>query len=124
MQKIFLLLGGILTGSGVLIGAFGAHGLKEILTKNCSVSTFETGVQYHFYHGLALLILGILVPRVQSVLLHYAGYSWIAGIVIFSGSLYWLSISGIRWLGAITPVGGLCFIAGWILFCIGVMRGM
>lgn len=98
------------------IGAFGAHGLKEILTETDRTETFETAVKYHFYHSLALFLIGILaIIKPEWKKLSLAAILMILGIVIFSGSLYVLSLSGITWLGAITPFGGLAFIAGWIL---------
>lgn len=98
------------------IGAFGAHGLKDILTETGRTETFETAVKYHFYHSLAILLIGILAllkPTWKK--LSAAATLMIVGIFIFSGSLYFLSLTGITWLGAITPLGGVAFIAGWIL---------
>lgn len=100
-------------GLAVVLGAFGAHGLKDRLDANM-LAIFETGVKYQFYHALALLALAFGPARLwQSGLTGAAAWAWIAGILIFSGSLYILSISGIKWLGAITPLGGVAFIAGW-----------
>ena len=99
--------GSILCGLGVILGAFGAHGLRERLTPEMLV-VFETGVRYHLIHGLGLLAI--------------AGYLFVAGILIFSGCLYVLAITGIRWLGAITPIGGVCLIIGWGLLAVGVLR--
>ena len=97
----------------VIIGAFGAHALRGRLDAY-SQGVFETAVQYHFYHSLALLAVGIIaLQQPQTTLLKSSGWLFLLGIVIFSGSLYVLSISGLRWLGAITPLGGLAFIAGW-----------
>ncbi|WP_057936623.1 DUF423 domain-containing protein [Algoriphagus resistens] len=98
------------------IGAFGAHGLQEILDETGKEEVFETGVKYHFYHSLALMMIGILITLKPSWRrLSLAAICMIAGIIIFSGSLYFLSLTGITWLGAITPLGGLAFIFGWIL---------
>jgi uncharacterized membrane protein YgdD (TMEM256/DUF423 family) len=98
------------------IGAFGAHGLKEILTETGRAETFETAVKYHFYHSLAIFLIGILaVVKPEWRKLSIAAIMMVVGILIFSGSLYVLSLSGITWLGAITPLGGVAFIAGWIL---------
>ena len=102
----------------VMIGAFGAHGLKEVLLENNTLSTFKTGVEYHFYHGFALLIYGICCQQVQVNKNYLVPILFITGIILFSGSLYILSVSGIRYLGAITPFGGLCFIAAWIVMAI------
>lgn len=99
----------------VAIGAFGAHGLKPMLEASGRLETFETAVKYHFYHSLALFGLGILAlvrPEWKKLNLGYWGFS--LGILIFSGSLYVLCLSGITWLGAITPLGGVAFILGWL----------
>lgn len=98
------------------IGAFGAHGLKEILTETGRTETFETAVKYHFYHSLAIFLIGILaLVKPTWKKLNTAALLMVIGILIFSGSLYFLSLTGIIWLGAITPLGGVAFIAGWIL---------
>lgn len=97
------------------IGAFGAHGLKAMLEAAGRLETFETAVKYHFYHSLALFGLGLLAlvrPNWKKIPLSFWGFT--LGILIFSGSLYVLCLSGITWLGAITPLGGVAFIAGWI----------
>ncbi len=93
---------------GVALGAFGAHALKGTLTANETVEVWKTAVLYHFVHALALLVLAALPVTSRA-----AAGLFIAGIVIFSGSLYLLALTNIRWLGAITPLGGLCFLAGW-----------
>ena len=97
----------------VVFGAFGAHALKNRLD-DYALGVFQTAVQYHFYHSLALLAVGILALSVpDSTLLKSSGWLFATGLVVFSGSLYILSLSGVRWLGAVTPLGGLAFIAGW-----------
>lgn len=97
----------------VAFGAFGAHALKSRLDEY-ALGVFETAVQYHFIHSLALLAVGILaLSQPQAALLRSAGWLFLVGMVVFSGSLYCLSLTGIKWLGAITPLGGLAFIAGW-----------
>ena len=105
--------------SGMLavgIGAFGAHGLKEILAETGRADTFETAVKYHFYHSLALFLIGILaLVKPTWNKLNRAAILMMVGILVFSGSLYVLSLTGITWLGAITPLGGVAFIVGWIL---------
>lgn len=107
----------------VALGAFGAHGLKNELTEEM-LTIFETGIEYHFYHAMGLLILGLVAQYLpDSALLEWSGWLMIFGIIIFSGSLYILSITGIRWLGAITPIGGLCFIASWIFLALAVWKG-
>lgn len=123
MQKLFLILGSIMMALGVMIGAFGAHGLKNILSEEM-MEIFRTGVQYHFYHAIGLFIVGITAQYLpNSSLLYWSGILMVAGIIIFSGSLYLLSTMGLRWLGAITPVGGICFILSWLLLAIAVWKG-
>jgi uncharacterized membrane protein YgdD (TMEM256/DUF423 family) len=94
---------------GVALGAFGAHALKGTLEANHTTEIWKTAVLYHFIHALALLVLAAL-PTLNRV----AGSLFVAGIVIFSGSLYLLALTNVKWLGAITPLGGLCFLAGWV----------
>jgi uncharacterized membrane protein YgdD (TMEM256/DUF423 family) len=113
MDKTFMFAGALLGGVGVALGAFGAHGLRGRLSPEM-LAVFETGVRYHMYHALALLATSALLPRVDGRAVVIAGWSFIAGIVLFSGSLYTLALSGITTLGAITPLGGLAFIVGWI----------
>lgn len=120
MTSFLLLSGSILSGLAVAIGAFGAHGLKKILDINERVSTFETGVKYHMYHALALLLIGVIKLIKPELQLNTVGYLFITGIIIFSGSLYILSITNIKWLGAITPIGGLLLIIAWVLLTIKV----
>lgn len=111
MSRTFLLWGSIHALFAVALGAFGAHGLKQFATET-ALQTWNTAAQYHFYHALAVLIIGILVKDYPKAKL--AGQLMLAGIVIFSGSLYALVLSQIKILGAITPVGGLCFLLGWL----------
>jgi uncharacterized membrane protein YgdD (TMEM256/DUF423 family) len=113
--------GATLCGLGVLLGAFGAHGLRGRITPEM-LAVFETGVRYHLLHGLALLAVAWAASRWPSSLISVAGWLFIAGILIFSGSLYVLSMTGVRWLGAITPIGGLCFAIGWLVLAGGAMR--
>lgn len=105
----------------VALGAFGAHALRQRLAPEM-LAVFETGVRYHFYHALGLFAVAWLSQRSPSALAHGAGWAFTAGIVVFSGSLYVLSISGQRWLGAITPLGGLAFLAGWALLLVSTWR--
>lgn len=122
--KIFLTLGAALLAVAVAAGAFGAHALRARLAPDMS-AVYHTAVQYHFYHALGLLALGVVALRVtESTWLHAAGWVMVAGIVLFSGSLYLLSLSGMRALGAITPFGGLAFIVAWVLFAIGIWRSV
>ena len=107
---------------GVAFGAFGAHGLKARLGET-ELAIYRTAVDYHLWHALGLGLIGLLVDRFpDSPCLHRAGWVMLAGIVIFSGSLYALSLSGLRWLGMITPVGGVCFMVGWGLVAWGIHR--
>ncbi len=122
MQKFILLSAAVLGALSVMIGAFGAHALKSMLETEGRLDTFETAVKYQFYHTLALLMIGVLLYHIHDKLLGYAGISMIAGVLIFSGSLYILCLSGLRWMGAITPFGGLLMIVGWILLFVAVYR--
>jgi uncharacterized membrane protein YgdD (TMEM256/DUF423 family) len=113
MAKLFITMAALSGMLAVVFGAFGAHALKNRLD-DYALGVFQTAVQYHFYHSLALLAVGILALSVpDSTLLKSSGWLFAAGLVVFSGSLYVLSLSGVRWLGAVTPLGGLAFIAGW-----------
>jgi uncharacterized membrane protein YgdD (TMEM256/DUF423 family) len=114
MTRLFLSVASILAGLSVAGGAFAAHALKEKLSER-AIEIFETGARYQMYHSLALLLVGLLLSRAEASqnLLIAAGSAFIIGIAIFSGSLYALSLSGIKWLGAITPLGGVAFLIGW-----------
>lgn len=121
--KNILTIVGISGALAVGLGAFGAHGLEPILIQNGRLDTFETAVSYHFYHTLGLLGLGILAmikPEWKGLSL--AAWGMLLGILIFSGSLYILSLTGITWLGAITPIGGVGFILGWLALAYSVMK--
>ena len=115
MARLFSLLGAACAFLAVAFGAFGAHSLKAILTPDMLV-VFETGVRYQMYHALALLAVGWAAHQYPKASFHVAGWLFSAGILLFSGSLYVLALSGVRWLGAITPLGGVCFLAGWAVF--------
>ena len=121
-QRTTLTTGGILAALAVAIGAFGAHGLKEILMENQRTETFELAVKYQFYHSFALLVTGLLMNFYSDKKLRLAGIFFIAGIVLFSGSLYVLSLTGITKLGAVTPFGGVGFIVGWVLMVLGITK--
>jgi len=103
------------------LGAFGAHALRTRLEPDFQ-SVYKTGVRYHFYHALALFAVAWLAETRPSVWVSAAGWAFLAGIVLFSGSLYTLSLSGQRWLGAITPFGGLAFLAGWMLLLVACFK--
>ena len=119
-QKTILLTGVLLGALAVMIGAFGAHGLEKILTANGRNETFETGVKYHMYHAFALIATGLILFQVQSKYIYLAGIFFLIGVLIFSGTLYILSLTNIKWLGAITPIGGLFLIAGWLSLAHGL----
>jgi len=120
MQKIFLSIAAIFGILSVAIGAFGAHGLKDILEKNGRLANFETAVKYQFYHVFALITIALLMDKYSEKMMTYAWYSFIAGIIIFSGSLYTLSLTNVTKWGAVTPIGGLLFIIGWVCILIGL----
>jgi len=106
----------------VLLGAFGAHALRGRLSPDL-LGIYQTAVQYHFWHALGLLAIGLVATQLPaSVSLRWAGWLMLAGIVLFSGSLYLLATTGVRWLGAVTPLGGTAFIAAWALLAIAIAR--
>jgi uncharacterized membrane protein YgdD (TMEM256/DUF423 family) len=122
MLKLFLAIGSINAFLAVALGAFGAHGLKGRLSTDM-LSVYQTGVQYQMYHALALILVAVLYSQFpQSTTLNWAGWLFLIGIVLFSGSLYALSLSGIKILGAITPLGGLAFLAGWVMVVISALK--
>jgi uncharacterized membrane protein YgdD (TMEM256/DUF423 family) len=122
MERTFLVLGAVLAGIGVAAGAFGAHGLRARLSADL-LAAFETGVRYHLIHALALLAVAWVETRWPSPAVGLAGWLFVAGILLFSGSLYLLALGSPRAIGMITPVGGLAFIAGWGAMAIGVLQG-
>jgi uncharacterized membrane protein YgdD (TMEM256/DUF423 family) len=123
MDRLFFILGSISGGLAVALGAFGAHGLRDRLAPDLQ-ATFETGVRYQMYHALALLAVAWAVGRwANSAFPTAAGWLFVAGTLLFSGSLYLLAITGTRWLGAITPLGGVAFIAGWLCLLLAAWRG-
>lgn len=122
MDKVFFAIGALSAFIGVAAGAFGAHGLKNRLTPDM-LAVFEVGVRYQMYHALALLMVGWAISRWPGWLTNAAGWLFVAGIVVFSGSLYLLSLTGMRWLGAITPLGGLAFLPGWVCLAWAALRG-
>jgi uncharacterized membrane protein YgdD (TMEM256/DUF423 family) len=117
-----IISGAVLAFFGVALGAFGAHGLRTRLVADM-LAVFQTGVQYHLMHALGIVLIGILVQMFPaSKWLPIAGWVMMAGVIIFSGSLYALSLTGVRMLGAITPVGGVAFLAAWLLVAMGVAK--
>jgi uncharacterized membrane protein YgdD (TMEM256/DUF423 family) len=119
MRKTFLLLGSLFGFFGVALGAFGAHGLKNILTSEM-LAVFETAVRYQMYHTFAIIVVALMVEEYPAAA--YAGRLFGFGIIFFSGSLYALSLSGIKWFGMVTPFGGLCFLAGWCVLFYSVFK--
>lgn len=122
MDRFFFIAGSISAFLGVALGAFAAHGLKTKLPPEM-FNIFEVGVRYHMYHALALLAVAWASSRWPGGSITAAGWLFLAGTIIFSGSLYLLSLSGMRWLGAITPIGGLAFLLGWLLLAWGAWHG-
>lgn len=121
--RLILQLGALLGALGVGIGAFGAHGLRKMLESTGRFETFETAVRYQFYHALALLAVGILLhlkPELRS--LGTVAWLWLGGVVVFSGSLYLLCLTGFTKLGAVTPIGGVLLIAGWIVLLLAARQ--
>jgi len=120
--KLFLLLGSANAMLAVILGAFGAHALKSHLDE-AMLNVYQTGVQYHFYHALGLILVGIIALNIPvNIWIKNSGWMMFFGIILFSGSLYLLSILNIRWLGMITPFGGLLFILAWLSLCIAIFK--
>lgn len=119
---MFLLLGAINAALGVLFGAFGAHALNTRLPVEL-LAVYQTGVHYHLFHALGLLAAGLAATQLPgSAWLKWSGWLMLLGIILFCGSLYVLSLSGLRWLGMVTPFGGMSFIAAWILFALAIVK--
>lgn len=122
MEKTFFLLASILGGLAVALGAFGSHGLSGRLSADL-LNTYEIAVRYQFYHALALFGVVVALGRwPQAGLATWAGWLFVVGVLIFSGSLYLLVFTGARWLGAITPIGGVAMIAGWVCLALVALR--
>ena len=111
-MNYFLSIGSLFGLLAVMIGAFGAHGLEDKLTVH-ALARYQTGVEYQFYHVGALLIVGLLLSQTQSSILNLSGIFFTLGILLFSGSLYAYALTGSKFFGMITPIGGLCFLVGW-----------
>jgi len=128
MHKNFLTAGALFGGLAVALGAFGAHGLERITQDEKILHGFHTGVQYQVYHALALLAAGILYEKISTKQILWAGYCFIAGIILFSGSLYLLTFFKIngssftKFIGPVTPLGGAFFIAGWVLLLAAMLK--
>jgi uncharacterized membrane protein YgdD (TMEM256/DUF423 family) len=119
LERVFAVVGAVSGFLSVAAGAFGAHALRQRLTPDL-LAVFETGVRYQVYHALALFAVAWAASRWSAPQIAWAGWLLITGTVLFSGSLYALALTGSRWLGAITPIGGVCFLAGWISLAWGI----
>lgn len=120
--RVFLAAGGLAALAAVALGAFGAHALKGRLSPEM-LAVWHTAVEYHVFHALGLLAVGLVAAQLpESALLKWSGWLMLAGIVLFSGSLYALALTGVRWLGVVTPAGGTAFLAAWALLAIAILR--
>jgi uncharacterized membrane protein YgdD (TMEM256/DUF423 family) len=123
LARLFIVLGSINAALAVVFGAFGAHALKARISAQM-LEVYHTSAQYHFYHAIGMVLVGIVATQIQNTgALRLSGFLMLAGIVLFCGSLYLLAITGITWLGAVTPLGGLAFIAAWVALAFSVLRG-
>ena len=120
-SRTFIVLGALTLLLGVALGAFAAHGLKSVLSPEL-LNIFKTAVDYQFIHGLGLIFCGLIYQQHQQKFIKLSGWLLLAGIIIFSGSLYLLVITDIRWLGAITPLGGTAFILAWASLIVGMLK--
>lgn len=123
MARLFLILGACSAAIAVAAGAFGAHALRARVEPRL-LEVFETGARYQMYHALALITVAVVLERASGAprWVLASGWLFVAGTVVFSGSLYAMTLTGARWLGAVTPVGGVCFIAGWLCLAMGATR--
>lgn len=122
MDRVFFAIGALSAFLGVAAGAFGAHGLKSRVTPEM-LGVFEVGVRYQVYHAFALIACAWAATKWPGPLVNTSGWLFVVGTVVFSGTLYALSLTGVRWLGAVTPLGGLAFLAGWICLALAALRG-
>lgn len=128
MRRKFIIAAAVFGGLGVALGAFGAHGLEKVTNDEKILQGFRTGVQYQIYHALALLAVAVLCDKFPAKPMKWAGYFFMAGIILFSGSLYLLAFlkiqesNMVKMVGPVTPLGGLCFIAGWVFLLLAVLR--
>ncbi|NPV67596.1 MAG: DUF423 domain-containing protein [Anaerolineae bacterium] len=124
VERIFTVIAGVLGVLAVALGAFGSHGLAAHFAARPDLQgPYETANRYHMAHALALLAVAWAATRWSSPLLPWAGWLFVAGVILFSGSLYVLSLTGLRWLGAVAPLGGMAFVAGWALLALAAWRG-
>ena len=119
--KLHIVTGGLLGLSSVLLGAFGAHGLRNLVSA-ASISSWQTGVSYQMFHALALLIIGLWLRQGGAKLLNWAAILFSLGVLTFSGSIYLLVLFQVSWIGPITPLGGLLLIAGWLCLCLAALK--
>lgn len=124
--KFMLQAGALLAGLGVVLGAFGAHALQATLAASGRLDTYETAVRYQFYHAFALLAAGLLLYLFPAAgrWFSYSGWAFLAGTLLFCGSLYGICFTGVRALGAVAPLGGAAFVAGWLLLLVGIGRAL
>ena len=122
MDRVFFAIGALSAFLGVAAGAFGAHGLKSRVTPEM-LGVFEVGVRSQVYHAFALIACAWAATKWPGPLVNTSGWLFVVGTVVFSGTLYALSLTGVRWLGAVTPLGGLAFLAGWICLALAALRG-
>ena len=120
-MKLFLIAGAAGAGLSVILGAFAAHGLKSKISGDM-LAVFQTGVQYQMYHSLALILLFVLQRQLSDPLLNWSSGFMLAGMLFFSGSLYALALTQVKWFGPITPIGGFFFILGWLMLVIAAVR--
>lgn len=122
VARLFIALGSINAALAVILGAFGAHILKTRLSPEM-LTVYHVGSQYHFYHAIGMLLIGLLASQLHNDgMLQLSGFLMLAGIVLFSGSLYLLAVTGVTWLGAVAPLGGLAFIAAWVVLALTALR--
>ncbi len=121
MERLFIIMGALSGAIGVAAGAFGAHALRARVEPRM-LEVFETGARYQMYHALAMLAAAWMVSRFPGALMNASGWLFMVGTVLFSGSLYAMALTGVRALGAITPLGGVCFIAGWACIALAAMK--
>ena len=120
-MKNWLIIGSVLIGLSVILGAFASHTLKDRLSLQ-DLNIFETGVRYQIYHSIGLILLGLLGFFFPGTVINTPAKLFITGIILFSGSLYLLVLTNLRWFGVITPIGGLCFIFGWFLLALKIFK--
>lgn len=122
VARLFITLGSINAALAVIFGAFGAHALKNRLSPEM-LNVYQIGSHYHFYHALGMLIVGVVAMHLNNDgALRLSGYLMLTGVVLFSGSLYLLAVTGVTWLGAVTPIGGIAFIAAWVVLAFAALR--